>query len=371
MSMMHHRYVGLDVHRATISVAIADPDQPPVSYGKIPNEPTAIHKLMHRLGGPETILQVAYEAGPTGYVVQRQLTALGIACLVVAPSLIPVRAGDRVKTDRRDALKLARLLRSGDLTPVWVPDQAHEALRNLVRARAAAKADEVRAKHRLSKFLLCQGARPPIGVRNWCKRYFQWLRQLEFEELADRLVFADYLAEVVDAGERVKRLDAGLRECARTTPQATLIQALQAFRGIGLLSAVTIVAEAGELRRFATAPQFMAYTGAVPSEVSSGNKQSRGRITRAGNRALRHILGEAAQHARHAPWLSDELKRRQKHAPQAVVELAWRAQVRLHARYRHLSGRLGPHKAIMAVARELAGFVWAAGALLAEGTPAA
>jgi transposase len=282
-----------------------------------------------------------------------------------------VRAGDRVKTDRRDALKLARLLRSGDLTPVWVPDQAHEALRNLVRARAAAKADEVRAKHRLSKFLLCQGARPPIGVRNWCKRYFQWLRQLEFEELADRLVFADYLAEVVDAGERVKRLDAGLRECARTTPQATLIQALQAFRGIGLLSAVTIVAEAGELRRFATAPQFMAYTGAVPSEVSSGNKQSRGRITRAGNRALRHILGEAAQHARHAPWLSDELKRRQKHAPQAVVELAWRAQVRLHARYRHLSGRLGPHKAIMAVARELAGFVWAAGALLAEGTPAA
>lgn len=371
MSMMHHRYVGLDVHRATISVAIADPDQSPVSYGKIPNEPTAIHKLMQRLGGAERFLHVAYEAGPTGYVVHRQLTALGIECLVVAPSLIPVRAGDRVKTDRRDALKLARLLRSGDLTPVWVPDQEHEALRNLVRARAAAKADQLRAKHRLGKFLLCQGARSPVGVRNWCKRYFQWLHQLDFDHVADQVVFADYLAEVIAAGERVNRLDAALRRCAQSAPQAMLIQALQAFRGIGLLSAVTIVAEAGDLRRFPTAPQFMAYTGAVPSEASSGGKQSRGRITRTGNSALRHMLGEAAQHARHAPTLSDELKRRQKHAPAAVIDLAWRAQLRLHARYRHLSGRLGPHKAIMAVARELAGFVWAAGALLAEGTPAA
>lgn len=371
MSMMHYRYVGLDVHRATISVAFADEDQAPVSYGKIPNEPTAIHKLMQRLGGPDTILHVAYEAGPTGYVVQRQLSELGIECLVAAPSLIPVRAGDRVKTDRRDALKLARLLRSGDLTPVWVPDREHEALRNLVRARAAAKADQLRAKHRLSKFLLSQGARPPIGVRNWCKRYMQWLGQLQFEHAADQVVFADHLAEVIAAGERVKRLDAALRECAQSAPQAVLIQTLQAFRGVGFLSAVTIVAEAGDLRRFPTAPQFMAYTGAVPSESSSGAKQSRGRITRTGNSALRHMLGEAAQHARHAPLLSQDLKRRQKHASAAVIDLAWRAQLRLHARYRHLSGRLGPHKAIMAVARELAGFIWAAGALVAEGTPAA
>ena len=371
MSMMHHRYVGLDVHRATISVAIADADQAPLSYGKIPNEPTAIHKLMQRLGGSERILHVVYEAGPTGYVVHRQLSELGIHCLVAAPSLIPVRAGDRVKTDRRDALKLARLLRSGDLTPVWVPDREHEALRNLVRARGAAKADELRAKHRLGKFLLCQGARPPVGVRNWCKRYFQWLGQLTFEHVADRVVFADYLAEVIAAGERVKRLQAALRQCAQTTRQAALVQALQALRGIGFLSAVTIVAEAGDLRRFPTAPQFMGYTGAVPSEASSGGKQSRGRITRTGNSALRHMLGEAAQHARHAPSLSDELKRRQKHVPQPVIDLAWRAQLRLHARYRHLSGRLGPHKAIMAVARELAGFVWAIGALLAEGTAAA
>jgi len=371
MSMMHHRYVGLDVHRATIAVATADVDQPPTSYGKIPNDPAAVRKLMHKLGGRDVRLRVAYEAGPTGYVLYRQLTALGIDCIVVAPSLMPTQRGDKVKTDRRDALKLARLLRSGDLTPVWVPDQEHEALRNLVRARADAKADEVRAKHRLSKLLLRHGARPPVGVRNWCKRYVQWLRQLEFKELADRIVFADYLAEVTAATERVKRLEGALRQCAQTTPQKAVIDALQAFRGIGFLSAVTLVAEAGNLRRFPTATQFMAYTGAVPRESSSGAHQHRGRITKTGNRALRHILGEAAHHARHAPNLTDEVKRRQKHVPQSIIDLAWRAQLRLHARYRHLCVRLGPPKAIMAVARELAGFVWAVGQLAPEASNAA
>jgi transposase len=291
--------------------------------------------------------------------------------MVIAPSLIPVRSGDKVKTDRRDALKLARLLRSGDLTAVWVPDQEHEALRNLVRARADAQVDALRAKHRLSKFLLRQGCQPAVGVRNWSTRYFQWLRQLEFDQLADRVVFADYLAEVTAAVERVKRLEAALRQCVQTTPQAALIAALQAFRGIGFLSAVTIVAEAGDLRRFRTAPQFMAYTGAVPSEASSGSKQHRGRITKTGNSALRHMLGEAAHHARHAPCLSDALKRRQKQVPQRVVDLAWQAQLRLHARYRHLCSRIGPRKTIMAIARELAGFVWAVGNSLQESSAAA
>src|SRR5207249_2837950 len=174
------------------------------------------------------------------------------------------------------------------------------------------------------------------GVRNWSKRYFQWLHQLELDELADRVVFTDYVAEVTAAVERVKRLQAALRQCAQTTRQKALIDALQAFRGIGFLSAVSIVAEAGDLRRFPTAAQFMAYTGAVPREVSSGTHQYRGRITKTGIRALRHMLGEAAQHARHAPNISDELKRRQKHVPRAVIELAWQAQLRLHARYRHL-----------------------------------
>src|SRR5215218_6566007 len=233
---------------------------------------------------------------------------MGIECMVVAPSLIPVRPGDKVKTDRRDALKLARLLRSGDLTPVWVPDQEHEALRNLVRSRADAKVDELRAKHRLSKFLLRQGAQPPVGTRNWSERYFQWLRLLEFEHLADRVVFADYLAEVTAARQRVERLEAALRQCAETSAQVALIRALQAFRGIGFLSAVTIVAAVGSVRRFRTAPQLMAYAGSVPSETSRGSKQHRGAITKSGNSLLRHVLGEAAHHARHAPRVGNLLQ---------------------------------------------------------------
>jgi transposase len=358
------RYIGLDVHKATIAVAIADESGPPTSYGSIANEPAAVRTLMTRLGGPDVELHVTYEAGPTGYALHRQLTRLGIACSVVAPSLIPKRAGDKVKTDRRDALKLARLLRSGDLTSVWVPDEAHEALRSLVRARADAKADQLRAKHRLSKFLLRQGCRPPAAVRAWSQRYFVWLRQLTFAHLPDRVVFADYLAEVTAGGERIKRLETALHQCAQSSSQVALIRTLQAFRGIGFLSAVTLVAEAGDLRRFRTAPQFMAYVGVVPSESSSGGKQQRGSITKTGNSLLRHVLGEAAHHARGAPRLSSTLKRRQADLPPEIIELAWRAQVRLHARYRHLSGRIGVVKSVTAIARELAGFIWAAGHLL-------
>ena len=374
MTMMQHRqirYIGLDVHKATIAVAIAEEAAPPTSYGSIANDPSAIRTLMTRLGGPQVELRVAYEAGPTGYALHRQLAKMGIDCSVVAPSLIPKRAGDKVKTDRRDALKLARLLRSGDLTPVWVPDEAHEALRSLVRARADAKADQLRAKHRLSKFVLRQGCWPPIGVRNWSQRYFTWLRQLEFQHLPDRVVFADYLAEVTAAGERIKRLEAALHQCAQSSSQVAVIRALQAFRGIGFLSAVTLVAEAGDLRRFRTAPQFMAYVGLVPSESSSGGKQQRGSITKTGNSLLRHVLGEAAHHARHAPRVASTLKRRQVDLPREIVELAWRAQLRLHARYRHLSLRIGARKALTAIARELAGFIWAAGHVLQEEPAAA
>jgi transposase len=369
MTMMHQRavrYLGLDVHKASISVAIAEESGAPTTYGRIPNEPSGIRTLMTRLGGPGIELRVAYEAGPTGYALHRQLTRLGIACMVVAPSLIPRQPGNKVKTDRRDALKLARLLRSGDLTAVWVPDEAHEALRSLVRARADAKADQLRAKHRLSKFLLRQGCWPPSGVRNWSKRYFTWLHQLEFEHLPDRVVFADYLAEVNAAGERVKRLETALHLCAQSSSQVALIRSLQAFRGIGFLSAVTLVAEAGDLRRFRTAPQFMAYVGLVPSESSSGGKHQRGSITKTGNRLLRHVLGEAAHHARLAPRVTSTVKQRQADAPAEIIELAWRAQVRLHTRYRHLSQRIGALKALTAIARELAGFIWAAGQVLPQ-----
>lgn len=355
------RFVGLDVHKATVAVAVAEEVGSPESHGEVPNEPTALRKLVGRLGGPGIRLSVAYEAGPTGYALHRQLTGWGVECMVVAPSLIPTRPGDRVKTDRRDALKLARLLRSGDLTSVWVPDREHEALRDLVRARADAKVDELRAKHRLSKFLLRQGRYAPVGARAWSVRYQAWLNSLQFEHQADQVVFDDYRAVVRAAGERIRRLEGALQTSACGSAGSQTIAALQAFRGVGFLSAATIVAEVGDFRRFATAPQFMAYTGLVPSEASSGPTHHRGRITKTGNSLLRHVLGEAAHHARHAPAVSAALRQRQATVPAQVVELSWRAQVRLHQRYRHLSGRIGTQKTIIAVARELAGFVWALG----------
>jgi transposase len=364
------RFVGLDAHAATIAVAVAE-DQSVEERGTIANEPLAVTRLVSRLREPGVRLVAAYEAGPTGYTLHRQLTALGVECMVVAPSLIPRRPGDRIKTDRRDAVKLARLLRSGDLTAVWVPDEEHEALRNLVRARADAKADELRARHRLSKFLLRQGMRTPTGVKPWSAKYEGWLHQVHFTPAPDQVVFDDYCAVVRAATERVRRLEAALLQQATTSPHVRTIAALQALHGIGFLSAVTIVAEVGDLRRFGGARQLMAYAGLVPSEHSSGGSQHRGRITKTGNAHLRHVLGEAAHHARLAPSARSAAQRRRDGLPPELAALAWRAHVRLHTRYRHLAGRIGRPKALTAVARELAGFVWAVGQFLdpsVEGT---
>jgi transposase len=355
------RFVGIDAHAKTLAIAIAEEAGQPESYGQIANEPTAVRKLVTRLGGRGVRLVVAYEAGATGFALHRQLAALGVECMVVAPSLIPSRPGDRIKTDRRDALKLCRLLRSGDLTPVWVPDEEHEALRDLVRSRSDAKQDEVRAKHRLSKLLLRRGITPPVGTRAWTQAYFLWLDRLHCDFPADQIVLEDYREQVRLARARVARLDKALVRCAGGGRHASLLAALQAFRGFGFLTAVTIVAEAGDLRRFATARQFMSYTGLVPGEHSSGSSQHRGHITRCGNAALRHVLGEAAHHARHAPHVSTTLRRRQRSVPRDIVDASWRAQERLNYRYRHLAGRLGRPIALTAVARELAGFVWAVG----------
>jgi len=355
------RFVGLDVHKETIAVAIAEGGASPQTYGTVANDPVAVRRLVKSLGGRQVHLVAAYEAGPTGYTLHRQLTRLGVESQVVAPSLTPRRSGDRIKTDRRDALMLARLLRSGDLTAIWIPDEAHEALRDLVRARADAKADQLRARHRLSKFLLRKGLAAPAGVKTWTRKHQDWLRQLNFEHAADGIVFGDYCQQVEAAGERVKRLESELRHCAESSPQLPLIAALQSLRGIAFLSAVTIVAEAGDLRRFSSARQFMAYTGLVPSEYSSGSSSYRGKITRSGNSLLRHVLGEAAHHARHVPRVEGALKQRQAGVPPYLVDLSWKAQQRLNLRYRHLSARLGRPKAIIATARELAGFVWALG----------
>lgn len=354
------RYVGLDAHKATIAVAVADRDRPEW-YGTIVNTPDAVRKLVNTLSRPGVQLVAAYEAGPTGFALHRQLQSMGVRSQVVAPSLIPRRAGDRVKTDRRDALMLARLLRTGDLTPVWVPDEAHEALRNLVRARADAQADAHRAKHRLTKFLLRRGVVVPLGVRPWSTRFDVWLNHLEMPHVADQVVLADYVTTVRAAADRVQRLEQALQVIAQDSPQARLIAALQAFRGIGFLTAVTIVAEAGDLRRFRTARQFMAYVGVVPSEYSSGAARHRGAITKTGNHLLRHVFGEAAHHARLMPNARRSERQRAAGVPAELVRISWRAQQRLYVRYRHLSGRIGRPKALTAVSRELAGFVWAMG----------
>ncbi len=360
------RFVGLDVHKASIAVAVADAFGDPEDHGQIANDPSAVRKLVDRLGGADVHLSVAYEAGPTGYALHRLLTAMGIDCIVVAPSLIPTRPGDRVKTDRRDAAKLARLLRSGDLTPVWVPDEAHEALRDLVRDRDDAKQDLLRARHRLSKFLLRHGIHPPAGVQAWGRAHEAWLNRLALDHRADQVVFDDYWSVVRAGRDRVRRLEAALVACAAESPHGEYLAALQALRGIGFITAVTIVAEAGDLRRFPTARAFMAYTGLVPSEYSSGTSRHRGRITKTGNRLIRHVLGQAAHNARYRPNVSSALRARQRHVAPAIVELDRRAQARLHHRYRSLVGRIGKNKTVIAVARELAGFVWATGQLVAR-----
>ena len=271
------QFVGLDVHADTIAVAVADPDGMVRSVGVIPNRPESVRKLVKRLGPPDQ-LRACYEAGPTGYVIYWQLTALGVRCEVVAPTLVPVKAGDRVKTDRRDALKLARSYRAGDLTPVWVPDAAHEALRDVVRAREAAKKDQLRVRHRLGKFLLRHGRRPPTGITRWTQRYLEWVKRVRFTEAAQEATLLDYLHEVEHMAARLKRLEDALDEAVQTAPapMRVVIDALQALRGIAHVSAATIVAELGQVSRFGRPSQLMSYSGTVPSEYSSGPRTRRG-----------------------------------------------------------------------------------------------
>jgi transposase len=347
------RYVGLDVHKETIAVAVADGAAgEPVYWGTIRNRPEAVLKLVRKLGAGEH-LRVCYEAGPTGYGLQRQLTRLGVACAVVAPSLVPTKAGDRVKTDRRDALKLARLLRSGELTTVWVPDEVHEALRDLTRAREAAKQDLHRARQRLGVF-------GPPGLRRWGKPYRAWLGTLQLPQPLEQAVLEDALVGLDWAQARLERLSARLALVAAESEHAPLSQALQCLRGVAVVTAVTRVAELGDLRRFATARQLMGYLGLGAREASSGGRVRRGGITKTGNSHGRRVLVEAAWHYRRAPQVGPALRKRRAGQPGAVIAIADHAQERLHRRYRKLVGRGKlPQQAVVAVARELAGFVWA------------
>ncbi len=358
------RFLGLDVHAETIAVAVAEPDGEVRSLGTIANREDSIRKFIRKLGPPEQ-LRACYEAGPTGFVLYWQLTQLGVDCVVVAPSLVPKKPGDRVKTDRRDALKLARSHRSGDLTAVWVPDEDSEALRDLVRQREAAKQDQLRARHRLTKFLLRSGHRPPPAVKAWTERYMEWLQQIHYTQPAQEATLVDCLNEVEHMGARVRRLEEAILEVVKLAPQPMqeVIRGLQALRGVAHISAVTIAAELGNITsRFQSARKLTGYSGSFPSEDSSGKRIRKGSITKAGNAHLRRIVVESAWSYRHRPSIGAKLRKRQEGLPAEITEIAWKAQNRLHRRYMKLMARgKDQRKTMTAIGRELLGFIWAIG----------
>ena len=329
------RFLGLDVHAETIAVAVCESNGEVRSLGTIANREDSIRKFIKKLGSPEQ-LRACYEAGPTGFVLYWQLTQLGVDCAVVAPSLVPRKPGDRVKTDRRDALKLARCHRNNDLTSVWVPDEASEALRDLVRQREAAKQDQLRARHRLTKFLLRTGQRPPLGLKAWTERYFRWLAQVRYAQPAQEVTRLDCMNEVEHMSARVKRLEEAILEVVKQAPPALqeVIRGLQALRGVAHISAVTIAAELGNISsRFESARKLMGYSGSFPSEDSSGERIRKGGITKAGNAHLRRIVVESAWCYRHLPRVGEKLRKRHQGVPADIIEIAWKAQTRLHYLY--------------------------------------
>jgi len=358
------RFLGLDVHAETIAVAVAEPDGEIRSLGTIANREDSIRKLIKKLGSPEH-LRACYEAGPTGFVLYWQLAQLGVECAVVAPTLVPKKPGDRVKTDRRDALKLAHCHRNGDLTAVWVPDEGSEALRDIVRQREAAKQDQLRARHRLTKFLLRTGRRAPLGAKAWTERFWEWIQQIHYAQPAQEATFLDCLNEVHHMAERVKRLEQAIVEVVKVAPVAVqeVIGGLQALRGVAHISAVTIAVELGNITsRFESARKLMGYCGVFPSEDSSGKRIRKGGITKTGNAHLRRIVVESAWSYRHRPFLGAKLRRRQEGVSAEITEIAWKAQNRLHKRYMKLmAAGKDQRKTMTAIGRELTGFIWAIG----------
>jgi len=353
-------WVGLDVHKKDIVAArLVGSSQEPEIW-RFANEPRAIgrfeRKLLRESAGA---VHCAYEAGPCGYPLQRRLQSSGISCQVVAPSLIPAKPGERIKTDRRDAGKLAELLRAGLLTEVVPPGEDEESVRDLCRCRDSVRQDLTRARHRLSKLLLRRDVRYGPG-RAWTRRHRQWLLGLRFEHAAAEAAFRAYLGSVEQLEDRLLELDEAIAQVAETDPYRESVGRLRCFRGIDTWSAMLILAELHDVRRFSSPRQLMAYLGLVPSEHSSGERTRRGGITKAGNSRLRRALIEAAWHARHRPAISKELRRRRQGQPPGAILLADRALRRLYHRYwRLLSMGKPPQKVVTAVARELTGFVWA------------
>ncbi len=355
------KYVGLDTHKDTIAVAIADAaGGKPRYYGEIANTPTAVAKLIADVSPTGEVVSFCYEAGPCGYGIYRQITGSGHDCTVVAPSLIPTKPGDRVKTDRRDGEGLARLHRAGELTAVWVPDQAQEAMRDLSRAREDMKHLERQSRQRLNGFLLRHGHGYDSKKSKWTQAHWRWLEGIRFAHPVQQIVFQEYVDSVKQQQRRVADLEQELEKALAGWTMAPVVKGLMALRGCGLVTAMTIVAELGDITRFDSPRQLMKYLGLVPSESSSGPKTRRGGITKTGNGHMRRVLIEAAWSYRFPARKTARIERRAEQTSEAVQAIAWKAQKRLCGRYQSLSKRgLLPVKTCTAVARELSGFIWA------------
>ena len=354
-------FIGLDVHKETIAVAVSLPGRGEPQYrGEIAHEPKVLKQWLERLtaefGG--TLLLFCYEAGPCGYGLYRQLLEAGHECQVVAPSLIPKKPGERIKTDRRDALKLARLLRAGDLTAVWVPDTEQEAMRDLTRARDDMKSQERKARQQLNAFVLRQGQHWPRGKTRWTSAHYNWLESIRFDQPWLQIVLQEYIDAVKAGTQRVADLTDQLLRALPGWSLAPVVDALVALRGIDKLAATVLLAELGDISRFDSPKQLMAYLGLVPGEHSSGSRRRQGAITRTGNSHARRMLVESARSYRFPARQTMHLKRKAKTASPEAKAIAWRAQKRLCGRYRQLSQAGKNIKLVcVAVARELVGFI--------------
>lgn len=354
-------FIGLDTHKETIAVALAEDgrDGEVRYYGQIANEPAAVLKLVKKLSSNYAKLDFCYEAGPCGYGLQRQLASLGHECAVIAPSHTPTKKGVRVKNDRRDALALARLHRAGDLTPIWVPDAAHEAIRDLVRTRMAAMLMVKKCRQHLQGFLLRHGRIYP-GKSHWTKMHVEWIRRLKFDHPAHFIVIEEDLAAIRDNLSRRDRLEEQIRRLLPSWRLAPVAQALQAMRGVSEISAVILAAEIGDFHRFTHPRQLVSYLGLSPSEHSSGRSVVRGSITKAGSKHARFALIEGAWAYRRPARVGEKIARRHEGQTKEVLDIAWKAQVRLCHRFRAMRAR-GKKETVTvtAIAREMACFIWA------------